>query len=102
MSKKTKVKNKRDGLKKRAGAVNVPSKELEKTIAGIIADVAEVSKKKIGPDTDFVKDLGIDSMMAIEILAAIETKYRIEIPEEALPKMTNMREVAKLTARLLE
>lgn len=101
MRKRKNIKMKSRKYKKRSGPVRIHPKKLEKEIVALIAEIAEVSKKKIGLDTDFVKDLGMDSMLAIEMLAAIETKYKIEIPEENLPKMTNMREVLRLTSQIL-
>lgn len=75
--------------------------EIEKVITHIISEVAEVDAKKIKPDINFQEDLNIDSMMALEILTAIEKTYKIEIPEESLPKMVNLRAVMKLVKKLL-
>src|SRR4030042_5053168 len=75
--------------------------EVEEVIIHIIAEIAEVDRKKIKPNTNFQKDLNIDSMMALEILTAIEKTYKIEIPEESLPKMISLKEVMKLVKKLL-
>lgn len=75
--------------------------EIEEVIKNIIAEIAEVDKKKIKPGTKFAEDLNIDSMMALEILTAIEKTYKIEIPEESLPKMTSLKEAMKLVKKLL-
>ncbi|MBW2719933.1 MAG: acyl carrier protein [Deltaproteobacteria bacterium] len=50
----------------------------------IITEVTEV--EDIPEDTLFA-DLGIDSMMAIEIVADVEKKYDVSISEEELPKL---------------
>jgi len=63
---------------------------LEDDIRNLIATIIEVEPSRIGPETHLVKDLGIDSMMALEILAAIEKKYKIRIPEGRLPQMTTL------------
>ena len=52
-------------------------------------------------DADFVKDLGMDSMMALEILAGIEKKYRVAIPEDLLPKFTNLNVTIQLVEDIL-
>ncbi|MFH1858240.1 MAG: acyl carrier protein [Candidatus Omnitrophota bacterium] len=71
---------------------------LEDEIRSLIAEIIEVEPSKIKLDTHLVNDLGIDSMMALEILAAVEKKYKVKIPEGYLPKMTSLAgavEVAK-------
>ena len=63
---------------------------LEDEIKSLIAEIIEVEPSKIALETNFMKDLGIDSMMALEILAAVEKKYKIRIPEGYLPRMVTL------------
>ena len=67
-------------------------------IRNLIAKIIEVEPNKILPETAFIEDLGADSMMALEIMAALEKKYNITIPEEDLPKMSNLGEVVALVS----
>lgn len=64
--------------------------DLENEIRNIIAEVLEKEPVEIKPEARFIEDLGMDSMMALEILAAIEKKYKIAIPEEKMPQMNNL------------
>lgn len=86
-------------MKKKAKPIN--NKQIKNKIKAIIAEVLEIDEKKISPEARFVEDLGMDSMMALEILAAVEKIYKIEIPEESLSKIVNFNEVLKLTNKLL-
>ena len=70
---------------------------LEQEIRAIISDVTEIEPEKITREADFVENLGMDSMMALEILAAIEKKYKIRIPEEKLMQLKNLKETISLT-----
>lgn len=63
----------------------------------IIAEIIEVEPDEIEGDSHFVMDFGADSMMALEILASIEKKYKIIIPEEELPNMVTFDKVIKIT-----
>lgn len=45
---------------------------LETEIRGLIAEIIEKDPAEILPDAKFFEDLGVDSMMALEIMAAIE------------------------------
>jgi len=66
------------------------SDKLKDELRQIIAEVTEV--EDIPEDTPFA-DLGIDSMMAIEIVADVEKNYDIAISEEELTELTNLKAV---------
>lgn len=66
------------------------SDELKERLRGIIAEVSEVDEI---PDETPFKDLGIDSMMAIEIVAEVERTYKLSIPEDELQELTNFQRV---------
>jgi len=75
---------------------------LEKELREIIAKIVEIDPDKITLEASFVEDLGMDSMMALEILAAMEKKYKIQVPEEKLGKLKNLKETINLTKEYLQ
>ena len=75
---------------------------LEQDIRGIVAEIIEKDPKEITKDAEFVKDLGVDSMMALELLASLEKKYRIVIPEESLMKFKSLSETIKIVESFLK
>jgi acyl carrier protein len=77
------------------------TKTVENEIKEIIAGILEVEPEKIAPEAKFVEDLGMDSMMALEIVASIEKKYKITIPEEALMKLASLNDVINITKQYL-
>ena len=66
------------------------SDTLKDELRQIITEVTEV--EDIPEDTPFA-DLGIDSMMAIEIVADVEKDYDITIEEDELGELTNLQAV---------
>ena len=58
----------------------------------IVAKVIEVEEEEIKGDTNFVEDLEMDSMLALEILVAVEKKYKIKIPEQRLGDIKNLND----------
>ena len=66
------------------------SDTLKDELRQIITEVTEVDD--IPEDTPFA-DVGIDSMMAIEIVADIEKNYEITISEDELTELTNLKAV---------
>ena len=69
------------------------NEDLREKLRAIIAEVSEVDEI---PDDKSFKDLGIDSMMAIEIVAEIERTYKMTVPEDDLKKLTNFTAVYTL------
>ena len=67
--------------------------ELREKLREIVAEVAELDE--VPDDTPF-KDLGIDSMMAIEIIADVERSYSIKVPEEELESIVDLNSVVAL------
>ena len=80
----------------------ISTSELEQEIRKLIADIIEMDPAQIEPDAHLVEDLGMDSMMALEILAAIEKKYKIKISEEELPKITTLNRAIELTKKYVK
>jgi len=66
---------------------------LKDKLRTIISEVSEVDEI---PDEVPFKELGIDSMMAIEIVAEVERTYKLSIPEEDLKELTNFTRVYEI------
>ena len=56
--------------------------EFEK-LQNIIADVLNIDKEKITPETTFVDDLGADSLDVFQIIMGIGDEFDIQIPGDA-------------------
>ncbi len=67
--------------------------DLKKDILEIVSTVTEKAPNEIPLDAHLVQEVGADSMMALEILAALEKKYRIVIPEDKLKEMTTVNKI---------
>ena len=75
--------------------------DLENEIRLLIAPIIEKDPGQITPEAKFFEDLGVDSMMALEILAAIEKKYKIAIPEEKLAQLTTLGQTVAVAREYL-
>jgi acyl carrier protein len=64
--------------------------------------VAEIAEKDQIPDSATFKELGIDSMMGVEIVAAIERQYHIKIDDEELAGFTDLDNAYALVVKKLE
>jgi len=66
-------------------------------IREMVSNILEVPVEKLNPEVDFFKDLNVDSLKAIEIVAAFEKKYRIIVPEDDIPKIRNLGQLIEYT-----
>ncbi|MFH1855939.1 MAG: phosphopantetheine-binding protein, partial [Candidatus Omnitrophota bacterium] len=49
----------------------------------VVAEQLKVDVSKVNESSDFVKDLGAESIQAIELIAAFEEEFDIEMDEKA-------------------
>ncbi|MDO3702944.1 acyl carrier protein [Micromonospora echinaurantiaca] len=64
----------------------------------LVAEVLEVEPEELTDTGDFQEEYEADSLRAIEMLARIEKKYKIEIPQQELANMQNLKAVYAVTA----
>ncbi len=74
------------------------SSALKNKLREIICEVAEIDEV---PDETPFQDLGIDSMMAIEIVADVERTYQLSIAEDELESITDLNSVHALVEEKL-
>ncbi len=65
----------------------------------IVAEVLEMEPEEVADTADFVEEYEADSLRAIEILARIEKKYKVEIPQNELNEMRSLKAVYEVVAR---
>jgi acyl carrier protein len=65
----------------------------------LVAEVLEVDTDELTDGGDFVEEYEADSLRAIEILARIEKRYRVEIPQSELAVMRNLAAVDQVLSR---
>jgi acyl carrier protein len=71
-------------------------------IKTIVAEIIEVDHEEIGDDTNLVVAFGADSMMALEILATIEKKYKIIIPEDELKNLITLNGIVSVAEKYMK
>lgn len=67
-------------------------------IRDIIAEVLEVDPRDVQGSTNFVTDLGADSMRVIEILSRLETALSIFIDQAQLARMISFDSVCEVVS----
>jgi acyl carrier protein len=72
--------------------------DLKTELRTLITEIAEIDDL---PEDASFKDLGIDSMMGVEIVAAIERQYKVKISDTELEQVTTLnKSVALVESKL--
>jgi acyl carrier protein len=58
-----------------------------KELQSLAAEILGVEPDQVQMDKSFQRDLAADSLDLVELIAAIEDKYDVELPEEELENM---------------
>ncbi len=76
---------------------------IAKEITIKVAEILEMDEAELWEDRKkhFFEDLGLDSLLALEIVASFEKKYRIEIEEERLTEITTLEQTINLVEELI-
>lgn len=61
----------------------------------ILASITNTEPNLISPKTQIVKDLGLDSLMRIELVAQIEEEFGVEIDEAKITPTTRVKDIQK-------
>lgn len=79
------------------------SNEIERTVTQVVAEVSEKKEEEIWEkrDQNLFKDLGLDSLLALEIVAMLENKYNISVPEERIIEIGTLNDAIHLVEDML-
>ncbi|MGW3964206.1 acyl carrier protein [Amycolatopsis sp. NPDC005003] len=70
-------------------------------IRRIVADIVEVDVEEVGWNSHFWDELEADSLQGIEILSALERKFRITIEQSALSVMHDVQNTYEVVVAAL-
>jgi acyl carrier protein len=56
----------------------------------LAAEILGVDTEQVQMNVSFARDLAADSLDLVELIAAVEDKYDVELPEEELEQMKNV------------
>jgi len=68
---------------------------VEEKVIDIVAGQLGVDKEKIKPESNFVNDLGADSLDTVELVMELEEEFDISIPDEDAEKIQTVGEAIK-------
>ncbi|QDV32936.1 acyl carrier protein [Tautonia plasticadhaerens] len=60
---------------------------IEERVVEIVSEQMGVAKDQISRETEFIKDLGADSLDTVELVMEFEEEFDIQIPDEEAEKI---------------
>jgi acyl carrier protein len=78
--------------------------EIKGTIRELITEIAEdmdIDEAAITDDAKFISEMGLDSMALLEVLATMEKKFGISIPESEFPNISSINKCADTVEKYL-
>ncbi|MET9922578.1 acyl carrier protein [Streptomyces sp. NPDC006435] len=67
----------------------------------LVADTLDVESSELTDDALFIEELGVDSVVALELLVTLEQRYGVKIPEEELAELRTFPDIHALLSRKL-
>lgn len=68
----------------------------------VVADLLKKDPAAITPESRFVEDLGADSMQSVELVAAFEEAFDIEMQEEDALKVKTVGDAATFIQQIID
>jgi acyl carrier protein len=76
--------------------------QIEKELKILLLKIIDVDPEDLKPQAHFFKDLGVDSIKAIEITVAIEKHFKISVGEEDIARVTNLEKATEVVYKTLK
>jgi acyl carrier protein len=78
---------------------NITAEHVRSEVKRLIAEVTEREPEEITDTALFAEELGVDSLMAMEVMVAVDKKYKINIPEDEFATIKNVNDTVAVVLR---
>ncbi|KIY62453.1 acyl carrier protein [Cylindrobasidium torrendii FP15055 ss-10] len=82
------------------GALN--KADIESRVLNVLKGFEKVDPAKLTTASDFSKDLGLDSLDAVEVVMAVEEEFTIEIPDTEADEIQTVQQAIDYIAKTPE
>jgi len=76
--------------------------EILERVCEVVSDVLGVNLQDVTADSRFVEDLGAESIQSVELVAAFEEEFDIELDEDAALQVQTVGKAVDFVAEALE
>jgi acyl carrier protein len=82
--------------------MSMDNNEVQKRVKKVIARVLKTSDENISDSANFIFDLGADSLQSVELVAAFEEEFQIEMEEDKALEIQTVADAAKFISQYLK
>lgn len=75
---------------------------LKKELLDIICEVTGIDRSRVEGHENLVDDLGVESIMIVDILSNVEEKYKITIPEDRYEDLDCLNSMAEVIDEIIK
>jgi acyl carrier protein len=75
--------------------------ELEQEIKTLVSKIIKVDESRIDPDANIFSEYGVDSLLGVEILAGLDKKYGLDVPEQKIREIKTVNDIIRITKGLI-
>lgn len=79
----------------------ITADEVRAEMKKLIATVTEREPEEVSDTALFADDLGVDSLMAMEVMVTVDKKFKINIPEEEFAQIRTVNDAVDTVMRHL-
>lgn len=76
--------------------------EVQNRVKKVIAKVLKTNEENISDNANFIFDLGADSLQSVELVAAFEEEFQIEMEEDKALEIQTVADAAKFISQYLK
>ncbi len=73
--------------------------EIQTRIVRVVCEVLNIDKEMVGPESNFVFDLGAESTQSVQLVAAFEEEFGIEMESEAAMNVQTVGDAVDFIAK---
>lgn len=79
----------------------ITAERVREEVRNRVAELTEMDPSEVSDTADFIEELGVDSLMAIELMVALDKEYKIDIPEEEFRQIGNVDQAVDVVMKHL-
>lgn len=72
---------------------------IEQQVTAIVSKITRIPETRLTPSTDLKTELNVDSLQGLQIVAALENHFGINIPDDELDMYTSIRSIVETIKR---
>ena len=75
---------------------------IEQEVISIVSQLTKVPPSRLKRDTDLKAELNVDSLQGLQIIAALEQRFGVVLPDEELDNYTSIGVITEVVARQMQ